>query len=596
MKKRLFFIVCTIILLINSLGAVAISKVGANYNSNLEKNSYSFSFSDPEISDYGQFFKVNIKDANNYLTNPGSHMLPFHSITKSLPFGTKIIDVKCIHSEPVEIKLSKKIYINPQTQWLKKSILLKRYNYENSLNSHSEQYPDTWLSYKTGGGIENGKHLTFLSIDLYPIRYLTEEKTLQFVKKMEIEITYEKPSNKLSSYDEFSMVIISPSIFEELLRPLESHKNDNGLSTKLVNLEKIYSAEYFPVEGRDNTEKIKYFIKKAVEQWGTDYILLVGDINKIPIRKTLMGNDMDILTDLYYSDLFFSDGSFSSWDTNNNDLFGEYAHNGLYDIMDLYPDVYIGRIPCTYKFDVKIIVDKILTYEKTTYNSEWFKNIILCGGDTFPGYGVYEGEVVNNYIAENMPEFNHIKLWTSQNTFNHESINNAINNGAGFLAYSGHGYEVGFGTSPPNENQRIEYFNRYLFDLTNKNKLPVIFFDACSTATLDYTLGDYLGLKFINIPFPTFAWNLVRMANGGAIATIGATRVAYTNVDENGPHAGAGYLILHFFKSYYKGTTVGEMFVGAKNDYLKNVYKDPFTVEEFILLGDPSLKVGGYNE
>lgn len=593
--KKILIISIIGILIINCFGAMALSTNKNINTSKIEKCNFTFSFSNPEIKDIGEYLKIEIKEANNYMTNSGNYMLPYISFVQTFPLGTKIIDMKYISIEPKEIHLSKNIYKNPQTQLNKDNSYMNKFSNNFPLYHQKKSNQDNWYTYKIGGGINNREHVIFLSIQLYPIQYKSEENLIQFVNKIEIEISYERPANLPTSNEQFSMVIITPSAFEESLKTLVTHKNNINLPTKLVTLEDIYSSEYFPVDGRDEAEKIKYFIKNAVEQWDTDYVMLVGDINKIPIRKTWMGNEMDILTDLYYADLFNSDGSFCSWDSNNNGLFGEYAHNGFYDLVDLYPDVYIGRIPCSYKFDVKNVVNKIITYEKTTYTSDWFKNLILCGGDTFPGYGVFEGEVVSDCIAENMPEFNHIRLWTSTNTFNHNTINNAINNGAGFLAYSGHGYEVGFGTSPPNENQRIEYFNRYLFDLSNKNKLPVIFFDACSTATLDYTLGKFLGVDLIKIPFPTFAWNLVRMI-GGAIATIGATRVAYTNVDENGPHAGAGYLVLQFFKSYNEGITVGEMFVSAKNDYLNNIFKDPFTVEEFILIGDPSLKVGGYHE
>ena len=40
-----------------------------------------------------------------------------------------------------------------------------------------------------------------------------------------------------------------------------------------------------------------------------------------------------------------------------------------------------------------------------------------------------------------------------------------------------------------------------------------------------------------------------------------------------------------------------EMLVSSQNDYLNNaLWKEPLTVEEYILLGDPSLKIGGYPE
>jgi len=46
--------------------------------------------------------------------------------------------------------------------------------------------------------------------------------------------------------------------------------------------------------------------------------------------------------------------------------------------------------------------------------------------------------------------------------------------------------------------------------------------------------------------------------------------------------------------NYEEGISVSEMFTGSQNDYINYVYKDCVTLEEFILIGDPSLKTGGY--
>jgi hypothetical protein len=93
--------------------------------------------------------------------------------------------------------------------------------------------------------------------------------------------------------------------------------------------------------------------------------------------------------------------------------------------------------------------------------------------------------------------------------------------------------------------------------------------------------------------FTCLAWSFIVERNGGAVATIGATRTAFTSVNKDGVYAGAGYLDVHFFKAYEEGVTVGEMLTRAQNDYINNVFRDYFTIEEFILLGDPSLRVGG---
>jgi hypothetical protein len=258
------------------------------------------------------------------------------------------------------------------------------------------------------------------------------------------------------------------------------------------------------------------------------------------------------------------------------------------------------------------MVDKIITYETTTAGSSWYKKIILMAGDTFPSHGVIEGEVVTQNIANMMQDhdFEAVKLWTSQATFNPITITKAINNGAGFISYSGHGYEQGFGTSPPDVDQRIEYFSPYMIALFNGNKLPVVFFDACSTTKLDFTIEElhvwypvpliklfsfFYGIEYeMDNYYPTISWEIVKKSNGGGIASIGSTRVAFTGVDEDGAHWGAGFLNTHFYEAYEPGSKLGELFSQCQKDYLNEVGTECITLEEFILVGDPSLKLGGY--
>jgi len=158
----------------------------------------------------------------------------------------------------------------------------------------------------------------------------------------------------------------------------------------------------------------------------------------------------------------------------------------------------------------------------------------------------------------------------------------------GFVSYSGHGYINGFGTYPPDGERRVSYLNPYALFLFNGDKLPVFFFDACLTATLDHKV-------FTLFKYPGFAYNLLRKSNGGAIATIGATRTAFTHVDNSGVHGGAGYLNLHFFMNYEEGKFISDIFIGSQNDYLNHVGLDCITIEEFIIIGDPTLEIGGYS-
>jgi len=406
-----------------------------------------------------------------------------------------------------------------------------------------------------------------------------------------------------SSYD---LVIICPDEFKDLLQALKEHKEEHGVKTTVVGLSEIYDS----ANGRDNAEKIKYFIKDAVEEWGAKYILLVGSIQKLPMRNAVYIWKSDgkivkfpIPTDLYYADLYrYENGKivFSTWDTNGNGVYGEDYEEGLGedDIIDLYPDVYLGRLACENKRVVKNTISKIINYENKAYGEEWFKKLILIGGDTFPEWGIVEGELMNEKVAEIMKNFQPYKIWASLGNLNTLEVEKALERGAGFLYYSGHGFPYGMATYLVNNRSwAFRYFTPYIMLLFNSYKLPVIFFDACLTAKVDFSSSD-LREDGVPIPFnvsiPCFAWYFVRHPYGGAIATVGATRIAFTGVDEDGPHWGAGYLAYKFFESYQETNVLGEVFVSAQEKYANKNIWDSFTLQEFILLGDPSLQIGGY--
>ena len=596
---------------------------------NIKTLVYTKQFSTPIISENEEYIKINLNEGNSFITNPGYPKLPVFTKIFEFSWGTEIIDIVLTTSN-VERKSIDKIVepvqsiksINDYSP-IKKEINQKIYNSQNS-------YPADWFNYKMGVGINNnGERVLYLSIHTYPVRYLPYENIIEHIDnfkiliiKREPEIVYKSPDTK------YDLVVITPSQFSSILTPLIDHKNNNRINATIKSIESIYSE----FEGRDEQEKIKYFIKYSIEEWSTKYVLLIGDIKKLPIRTTdaypwsgFHGNG--ILCDLYYADVYDETYSFCSWDINNNDIFGEADHTGSLlesegniDDVDLYADVYIGRIPCTTEDELTTVVNKIITYEESTYDQTWFKKIILVGGDTFPLAKlsppfVYEGEITNKKVGQQLSEFGQVKLWASKHNLNAVSFNRAIKEGAGFVSYAGHGFEHGWGTYRINAiidkmfPFQPMYFTPFIKYIKNEHKLPIFFFDACLTAKLDFNitdLKDYFGVVaslFNILPsaryvpsdyFPSFAWCFLKEENGGSIATIGSTRPAYTYVDKDGVYGGAGYLDVHFFKAYTEGVTVGTMLTQAQNDYINYVGKDFFTIEEFILLGDPSLKVGGF--
>lgn len=411
-------------------------------------------------------------------------------------------------------------------------------------------------------------------------------------------------NHTMTGASEYDLVIITPEVFSEYLAPLVAHKNSHGVMTFLQTVEEIYMQ--YP--GRDHAEQIKYFIKDVYDTAHVQYVLLIGDIDHVPIRNAALSWDFygtmvvpDVLTDLYYSDLYDSNGSFASWDTNQDGIFGEIhmimderPYNETYEIIDdveMTPEVMIGRLPCSTTRDVKNVVSKIMTYENTTYGSEWFHRLIVLGGDTFPGVGgISEGEVVTEYISSVLTDFTPIKLWTSMQTFRPWKINREISKGAGFVSYSGHGFEYGIATSAYDDPSQISYILPYIVGIHNKQKYPVMFFDACLTGAFDY--------QIFRLNIPCFAWSLVKKHESGAIACVAASRVGFGGFAYNPLLAGASRLHAYFFEAYTPGVRLGEMFLSAQQQYIEQIIPsiiyDPLTVQEFNLIGDPSLMIGGY--
>ena len=224
--------------------------------------------------------------------------------------------------------------------------------------------------------------------------------------------------------------------------------------TKLVTLNEIYQSVYFPVEGRDCAEEIKYFIKNAVEEWGIKYVLLVGGRKPgiqetwyMPVRyvKVFWADEHRYISDLYYADIYDSGYNFSTWDTDNNSEFSEWPEfGGLNDEIHLYPDVYVGRWACRSKLELKTMVSKTIKYENNIVN----KKVLLIGGDNFEDEGI-EGEIVADKALTYLPEFWDEKIYASQTDITPERIKWTLGPGATFMFLHGHGSPHKWSTHKP---------------------------------------------------------------------------------------------------------------------------------------------------
>ncbi len=559
-----------------------------------------------------------------YMHIAGEPMLPYETKTYFLPSGSviKSIDIVPERVERVGIDGIIKPAPVPVSDFTNEMKLSSTY-------TTNEFYPSGFYDYHIGVGIKNGMRYVIVDIFLYPYRYNPVEKTLLNAQSFKINIAYE-PGSGERSVDNYDLLIIAPDKWLDSLQPLVEHKNSHGVKTKLVGL-----SEALKENGRDDAEKVKYFIKDEIENDGIKYVMLVGGrhggiLNEkwwVPVRYSHLDDDSNYeasyLSDLYFADIYkYEDGKavFDDWDSNGNGIYAEWSFHGK-DILDLHPDVYVGRLACRNEYEVKLMVNKIIEYETgDAANKPWFKRMVLVGGDSWPDKDdpYYEGEEENKVAMDVMHGFNYTTLWTSDGTLTGaEDVINAVSKGCGFLFFDGHGNPMSWATHPPHdENTWITgLLVSDMSKLSNNGMYPVCIVGACHNSQFNVSVlnllkpGEFYKTYYRSEWSPEcWSWWIVRKANGGAIASLGYAGLDYFAIgdsDKDGipdcTQYFSGFMNTHFFMNYANGTNIiGNIQGNVLNEYIdySNPWKDKTsckTIEEWVLLGDPSLKIGGYS-
>jgi len=407
MKKMYSLILVTTLLLSGFVSAGLLDNESQN-----EKIFEIISFSEPFKINYNQgYIDLNLEGSNSFLDDPGKPMIPIYRKVLEFSKEVKINEIVCKYSNIKYENIDRKIIPAPESIPLNlqepEDNIPKRIENEGIYQS-DKLYPSNWYSYNIKCGLNNnGEQTTFLIIDFYPIRYNPIKNKILYIDEAEIQISYDDPGfNEIKSVDgSYDLLIIAPQVFSGSLQKFIDHKNTMGINTIVKTVEEIL-VEY---SGRDEPEQIKYFIKYAKENLDITYVLLFGGLKSylfandkddqnhgstngwhVPVRYTNIrhSNEVGVISDLYYSDLYKYDESsqewvFEDWDSNGDGIFAQ-GGAGQRDILDLVPDLYVGRLACRTSNDLDIVVDKIIQYETTSPDDKpWFNRMVGIGGRTF---------------------------------------------------------------------------------------------------------------------------------------------------------------------------------------------------------------------
>ncbi|MCF7858586.1 MAG: T9SS type A sorting domain-containing protein [Candidatus Cloacimonetes bacterium] len=382
--------------------------------------------------------------------------------------------------------------------------------------------------------------------------------------------TYAAPNRTLVSPSEpYSMVVITDSEREAYLQDFVTWKNDHDVPTATFLTSDIY-ADY---TGVNEQEMIKNFIIDAYQTYsGTstplEYVLLGGDDEVVPIRTVFIDTgwgtlDYNMPCDLYYGCLD------NDWDGNGNEIYGEVE-----DVVDMIPEVSVGRFPAETESEFNNI------FNKTSYyidNQTFTNDVVVLLGENLNNNPLTWGGDYKDEVADLAPSLDadyHVsRLYQRDGTYNPDWVSAAINDGLAVINHMGHSNEnIVFG-------QTTSYVNAY----TNTH-YGFAYSQGCYPAAFD---------ELTSLSNESIAENLV-MSEHGLFAFVGNTRYGwYSPGNTNGA---SQYYDIAFFEAMFNNDLrqLGKSLASSRVDLVNMALENSvmrWVHYELVVLGDPSLEV-----
>jgi len=226
-------------------------------------------------------------------------------------------------------------------------------------------------------------------------------------------------------------------------------------------------------DGVDDAERVRNFLRDAVEHWGVLYILLGGDFPLVPTRWVWMPPQewemyrFPTVTDMYFSDLFSNFDE--TWNFDGDERFCE-----LEDSLDFYPDAYVGRLPTTEGSQVSEYQDKIDAYlhpSETDIQARALFVSSYLSRDNPPD--TLDSDSMAHRLTEHLPSWFDTAFLHEKTE---EEFEDSVNAGFGIVTAIGHGGVHSFQLSRK-LGQHADYF--FIDSLSNTNRYAVIWVLSC---------------------------------------------------------------------------------------------------------------------
>ncbi|MCU0457112.1 MAG: C25 family cysteine peptidase [Bacteroidales bacterium] len=440
-----------------------------------EGNTLRISYSVPEIDalgfsdEHGRWFRIGIP-GHIPVSVVGNPSLPVWSKLITIPEGSsyevRITDVKSSRIRPSARRISGDLYPVQESETKDQQADRPPFRINKEIYSSRRLIPSDTVTIEPLG-TARGKRIAALTVR--PVRYDPRSKSLEVITSMEISIIFSGPSLRKTSLSEsilfaddlgknalnfeegdlitgysdkpVRMIILTDTSFRKHLKPYIEWKTQKGFR-----IEMLYRGADFAGENYTDIKNsiASVYNSSTEENPPPEYLLIVGNVARIPYYGT--GN----ITDLYY---------------------GEFDGGG-----DYFPEMYIGRLPVADTSDLKVVISKLIQYEKYQFadTNKFSSNALATAGIDDSHYTHMNGQVnyaVNNYLtaANNIKGFNFLYPNAKKDT-----IIKLINKGLSFINYTGHGSATGW-----------LFLNITTSDvpaLMNNNMYPFVISNACQTS------------------------------------------------------------------------------------------------------------------
>ncbi len=411
-------------------------------------------------------------------------------------------------------------------------------------------------------GVPHGEVLVF------PYRYNPVTGELQRLVELRLHAaTVGSLRRPVKGPDSPGMLIVTTPSMTGVFQQLAQRRTDEGIVTRVVTMDEVLEAS----RGRDDAEALRNYIISYKQTEGLDYVLLGGDIEHVPMRYAFAmecgagfhPREDSLPCDLYFSDL---DGD---WDGNGNGVFGEIG-----DDVDLYPDVWVGRVSVNGPEEAEAWYEKLKAYEDCA--DPGYMTEVLFLAEVLWTSPFTDGGVSKNMIqAVCLPGFMNVtKLYQTLGNLNGGNVMAALNAGTNMVNHNGHAWWNGMCIGGGSIDAA------FLNSVNSQGRYSAFFYSiGCWSAAFDF---DAVAEHFLTSP------------QGCGVAFIGNSSYGWGS--PGNPAYGYSDILdrLFFLRLYQnRNTRIGQVLAESKDFYIpygrwENVYR--WHLYQVNLLGDPSFR------